>query len=110
MNRLVPALFGRFTVLTAVCLSLVTSAKSEPYDIPQDTAAALNRPDEYAWKLFVALNWPADATKRAANPAAKFGADGPVVWETWKNARGEVFRSDGKDPGDWLDQPAVVAS
>jgi hypothetical protein len=120
MYRLVPffisasfissALIRRFMVLTAVCLASGTPAQSATYDIPQDTAAAINRPDEYAWKLFVALNWPADVTKRAASPTAKFGADGPVVWETWKNARGEVFRSDGKDPGDWLDQPAVVAS
>lgn len=105
-----PALIRHFMLLTALCCASATPALSEPYDIPQDTAAAANRPDEYAWRLFVAFNWPADATKRAANSAAKFGADGPVVWETWKNARGEVFRLDGKDPGEWLDQPAIVAS
>jgi hypothetical protein len=82
----------------------VGSASSEPYDDLQDTTAAIIRPDEYAWRLFVSMNWPADVAKRAANPSAKFGADGPVVWETWKIGR-DVFKSDGSDPGEWLDQP-----
>jgi hypothetical protein len=79
------------------------AASSEPYDDLQDTTAAIIRPDEYAWRLFVSINWPADVTKRAASPSAKFGADGLVVWETWKVA-GEVFKPDGSDPGEWLDQ------
>jgi hypothetical protein len=81
-----------------------TFASCAPYDELQDSAAAITRPDEYAWRLFVSMNWPADTAKHAANPSAKFGADGPVVWETWKLAR-DVFKSDGSDPGDWLDNP-----
>lgn len=114
MNRLV-SFFARrnrlqqLAIVTALWCAFPSQAYSAPYDIPQDTAAAINTPDQYAWRLFVALNWPADMSKRAANPNAKFGADGPVVWESWKNARGEAFRSDGKDPGEWLDQPVVAS-
>ena len=41
---------------------------------------------------------------RTADHGKKFGVDGPVVWETWKNAP-EVFKVDGSDPGAWLAQP-----
>jgi hypothetical protein len=84
------------------------TANCEPWDDLQDTALAVSRPDEYAWRLFVSMNWPADVTKRTANASVKFGADGPVVWETWKLAR-DVFKLDGSDPGEWLEQvkPAV---
>lgn len=98
----------RFLLLAALCSGFIAPAWCAPYDIPQDTASAANKPDEYAWMLFVALNWPADIARKTANPAANFGAEGPVVWETWKNARGEVFRPDGRDPGEWLDQQVVT--
>lgn len=102
--------FFRAFAFTATAAGVLTMgpAGAEPWDDLQDTAAALSRPDEYAWKLFVSINWPADIANRAANPSAKFGADGPVVWETWKIAH-DVFKPDGSDPGAWLDQvkPAV---
>jgi hypothetical protein len=61
--------------------------------------AAAN-PDEYAWRLFIALNWPANTTTRKADPTATLGADKPVVWETWQNAT-DVYLDDGQDPGPW---------
>ncbi len=61
---------------------------------------AATHPDEYAWRLFIALNWPANTITRQANPSAPFGADKPVVWETWQNAT-DVYLDDGKDPGPW---------
>ena len=81
---------------------------------PQDTTAALLDPDAYAWRLFVALNWPANTTERTADLSKRFGTDGPVVWETWRNvlfsAPDSIFRLDGSDPGPWLDggTPAVA--
>ena len=72
-----------------------------PWREPQDSAAAINHPDAYAWRLFVALNWPADLAMRRADPAKKLGDPGPVVWETWANAR-DVFLADGADPGPWI--------
>ena len=72
---------------------------------PQDTTAAINHPDLYAWRLFVALNWPADRSKRQADPARQFGENADTVWESWKLSSGEndeVFMRDGSDPGPWI--------
>jgi hypothetical protein len=68
---------------------------------PQDSAAAINTPDEYAWRLFIALNWPADVAKREPDPTKKLGEQGPVYWETWANAP-DIFLPNGNDPGPWL--------
>jgi hypothetical protein len=82
------------------------------WEEPQDTRMALFEPDCYAWRLFVALNWPADVAAKTADPTASFGVNAPVVWETWRNASREapdtVFPKDGSDPGPWLDA-AIVA-
>jgi hypothetical protein len=80
---------------------------------PQDTAMAMNEPDCYAWRLFIALNWPADEAAKTADSTKPFGADGPVVWETWRNVRNgapdTVFRPDGSDPGEWLGSSPELA-
>ena len=94
-----------------VCTSLTSSIAVEwqsPWTEPQDTSSAINSPDEYAWRTFVALNWPATLETRLADPGKKLGTDGPVTWETWMNAR-DVFLSDGRDPGPWF-ETATVAS
>jgi hypothetical protein len=72
----------------------------QPWVEPQDAAAARDQSDEYAWRLFIALNWPADPMTRTADPASPLGADRPVVWETWRSA-GDVYLEDGNDPGPW---------
>jgi hypothetical protein len=86
----------------------------EPWVEPQDTVQALLDSDRYAWRLFVALNWPADLAKRQADTGKRFGDDGVVVWETWHNSRNSapdtVFRQDGSDPGPWLDAPVVAVA
>jgi hypothetical protein len=69
-----------------------------PWDLPQPSRAMGD--DEYAWRLFVALNWPAAGDRRTADPGAPLGANRPAVWESWKNSA-EVFRDDGADPGAW---------
>jgi hypothetical protein len=71
-----------------------------PWLEPQDAAAAREHSDEYAWRLFVALNWPADRAARSADRKRRLGAEGPTVWESWQTA-GNVFREDGADPGSW---------
>lgn len=105
--------FIRVVSASLVGLVFISSAWavdwSKPYVEPQDTLAAQSETDEYAWRLFVALNWPANVTQRQADPAKKFGADGSVTWETWKNAR-EVFLAKGVDPGPWLGGPSPSAS
>ncbi len=73
---------------------------NRPWAEPRDEVAARNHSDEYAWRLFVALNWPANPTGRGADSMAVLGAPGPVVWESWRSA-GNVYRPDGADPGAW---------
>ena len=73
---------------------------SKPWSEPQDAAAARDQSDEYAWRLFIALNWPADPIARTADRASRLGAERPVVWETWQSA-GDVYLEDGADPGPW---------
>ncbi|MBR1032816.1 hypothetical protein [Bradyrhizobium liaoningense] len=86
--------------------SVHAQQSAEPWKEPQDTAAALFDSDRYAWKVFVALNWPANVAGKQADSAKPFGTPGSVVWETWRNVRPDapdtVFRRDGADPGPWL--------
>src|SRR5213075_1028400 len=95
--------------LAAMCMAVVfgfaearAQQAADPWREPQDTVAALLQPDQYAWRLFVALNWPANAANRVPDPGKPFGAPGPVVWETWRNVRpeapGAVFPPNGSDP------------
>jgi cytochrome c peroxidase len=75
---------------------------SRPWARPEPSPSlAAAHSDEYAWRLFVALNWPADPRARAADRKAMLGAAGPVVWETWQNSA-DVYREDGSDPGPWV--------
>jgi hypothetical protein len=86
----------------------------EPWRQPQDTTAAVFDTDRYAWRLFVALSWPANAAAKEADPAKAFGSPGSVVWETWRSiyeaAPDTVFPPNGADPGPWLGGPVVVAA
>ena len=107
------ARWGAYVVLalsvapyTAASQPVAAQAAATPnWHIPwiesHDPLQAATDPDEYAWHLFIALNWPANTTTREANPAAPFGADKPVVWETWQNAN-DVYLEDGQDPGPWV--------
>jgi hypothetical protein len=56
--------------------------------------------DEYAWRLFIALDRAADPEPRGPERGRVLGAPGPVLWETWMSAR-QVYREDGADPGPW---------
>jgi hypothetical protein len=57
---------------------------------------------DFAWRLFVALNWPASETERGAPDLKKSIGERAksVVWETWKSPE-EVFLEDGKRPPGW---------
>lgn len=72
-----------------------------PWIAPYSIAQTHHNSDEFAWRLFVALNWPAAAGTRHADPSAAFGAPAPTVWESWKSMP-EVYMPDGHDPGPWL--------
>jgi hypothetical protein len=107
MNRKV-LLLSALTSAFAVATSVVGWSEPAPerWKEPQDTFSALFEPDRYAWRLFVALNWPAKVQTREPDSAKPFGAEGPAVWESWRTvlegAPGTVFPRDGSDPGEWL--------
>src|SRR5262249_9184382 len=69
--------------------------------------------DDFAWKNFIALNWPAKETRRAeADPDKEFGDNwGPTVWGSWKSV-GELFPPDPlkHPPTPWESFDAVLAA
>ena len=65
-----------------------------------DPKAAVESSAEYAWRAFVAVNWPADVRARSADPRRQLGSGGATVWETWENVK-DVFLLGGRDPGPW---------
>jgi hypothetical protein len=76
------------------------------------TTAAQANPSDFAWQLFVAVNWPAKAGSRGApDPSKQPGAADDVVWRTWK-AKSEVFLAGGAAPAAWSapdpQQPPVL--
>lgn len=110
----------RTILIVAGCVALIGGRPAQAQDCtawfqsdapkweePQDTTMARFEPDCYAWRLFVALNWPADILQKAPDTVKEFGDDGKVVWETWRNARNgaddTAFPPLGTDPGEWLD-------
>lgn len=64
---------------------------------------ALARFDNFSWRAFIALNWPAmagAANRGAPDTVKKLGDPGPRVWETYK-ARYEIFLPGGPKPAGW---------
>ena len=62
------------------------------------TEVATDYFDDYSWRSFVALVWPADRGSRGkADAAKKVADDGPRVFETYKSLW-EVFHPDGSAP------------
>ena len=104
MNRL-----GVCGLLLFVCLARSAAAlgPQRPWVQPHDAHQAESNSDEYAWHLFVALNWPADLRRRTADRGARFGADRPVIWETWESTA-HVYRESGRDPGRWASRDPLL--
>ena len=90
---------------SSLAILLASSASAfdwrDPWQEPHDATTAAKRSDEYAWRLFVALEWPGDPRTRGPDRSARFGSDLPVVWETWRTAE-SVYLERGADPGPWL--------
>lgn len=64
--------------------------------------------DEYAWKLFVAMAWPASPSMRGQADASKtIGDPGLPVFATLKDVD-EVFGPNGGKPADWNVWPTRV--
>src|SRR5262245_1076318 len=77
----------------------VTPQMPEDVCIPNPfTALTINFFDDYAWKAFTAMVWPAEHNRRGvADTARSVAAPGPRVFETFKSLW-EVFHSDGSAP------------
>jgi hypothetical protein len=57
--------------------------------------------DDFSWRSFVALVWPAlDGQRGTPDPAQTVGGKGPRVFETYKTLH-EVFHADGSAPTAW---------
>jgi len=57
--------------------------------------------DDYSWRSFVAVVWPAKSGQRGVPDASQtVGGSGPRVFETFKMLH-ELFHSDGSAPTDW---------
>ena len=74
-----------------------------PTDLPTDPTQ--DQVDEFAWQMFVAVNWPAGTTMRGEPDRTKvIGQPGTVVWDTYKTPE-EVFLPGGTPPPDWNTPP-----
>lgn len=102
--------WGLAMLLGLACLAHRTGAAEAPWVAPDDATSAAADPDQFAWRLFIALNWPADLERRAADAGARLGTRRPVVWETWQNVV-DVYLERGADPGPWRPDrsPGTVA-
>ena len=77
------------------------SSPQQPLDtcIPDGfSEVAIDYFDDYSWRLFVAMVWPAAPDKRGVADTGKTPGDaGPRVFETYKSLW-EVFHEDGTRP------------
>ncbi len=66
-----------------------------------DPGAGFSEFSDFAWRQFVALNWPVLADQRGQpNCDAHLGDGDPTVWESYKTTS-EIFFPDARDPGPW---------
>jgi hypothetical protein len=77
----------------------ISSAMPADVCIPDGlTGLAVDQFDDYSWRAFIALVWPAEEGRRGVPSATKgLAAEGPRVFETFKTLS-EVFRPDGSSP------------
>jgi hypothetical protein len=72
-------------------------------DVPDGSGSPFPRFDNFSWRAFIALNWPAldgPANRGMPDRNKKPGDSGPRVWETYK-ARYEVFAPGAPEPAAW---------
>ncbi|MEO8371353.1 MAG: hypothetical protein ABI806_19360 [Candidatus Solibacter sp.] len=92
------------TARAADCPTKVVRSAGSP-EIPADvcipnpfTALTIDYFDDYSWKAFVAMVWPAAKGQRGVADATRaVGAPGPRVFETYKSLW-EIFHDDGSAP------------
>jgi len=84
-------------------LSSTPNQELPPYDIPGENVSYAQRLfDVYAWKSFIAFNWPAKADGQP-DPAKNLSdSQSPRVWESYVEV-GRVYQEDGKAPLPWAE-------
>jgi hypothetical protein len=87
-------------ILGLTSLSIGSAEAQQPWEEPNDPAMAINAPDEYAWRLFVALNWPAGPGTCRSDSTKRLGDPGITTWESWRS-REETYLRDAVRPPDW---------
>jgi hypothetical protein len=108
----VAAFLYLFSVFLARSEDLPHPTPQIGYEIPREVDAPVDPDlneiavfDDYSWRLFVALNWPATSGTRGVPDTSKnildsCDSDCRVVWETWK-ADYELFERNGLEPTEW---------
>jgi hypothetical protein len=102
-----PASFVAHALFVSVVFAEVPTPQVSP-DLPKDVGTspgtALQRFDDFSWRSFVALNWPAvpGESGRGSPDLTNMLGDsvGPRVWTTWKS-RFEIFQPGGNKPSPW---------
>lgn len=67
---------------------------------PPTASGSQSEFDEYAWKTFIALNWPVSKTERGTPDCSEDLGTGTPSWQTFKLST-EVFLPNAKNPGSW---------
>jgi hypothetical protein len=79
----------------------VPSDVAIPQGFPESSTNPIVFFDDYSWRTFIALVWPAQSAQRGAADTSKtIDGDGPRVFETYKQLF-EVFHKDGTAPAAW---------
>lgn len=107
VRRIPIILFGAgFAIATVMWMVLSPRPAPSPFlsaNPPQDIPLPANAGEvnEFAWKLFVAMNWPELPGQRGIPDESKrIGDPGVTVWRSFKTSE-QVFKADGGDPGPW---------
>lgn len=94
---------------TNVTASIAQPVPTVSPTLPADVGPAAQSPpfdafDDYSWRSFIALNWPAMSgagNRGKPDTSRSFGdTSGPRVWTTWKS-RFEIFQPGGVAPAAW---------
>ena len=122
-NRTLAVLSCLTVFISVVVLSAPASSPSELARVPllifrppAETATVFNKTDQeyidYAWRSFIALNWPAKKPLGGENRGQPDMSDGtypgsakPLVWETWPYT-GQVFLPSGN----WKELPGYQST
>jgi len=78
------------------------SSSQVPSDVSPPPAGCLpiNYFDDYSWRIFIALVWPAANGQRGVPGGGPVTGSGPRVFETYKSLW-ETFHNDGTTPSAW---------